>query len=450
MKANGLVRLRSPGSVGSAGRVSTPMIMLPLPFDDVAAPLAICSNTSASWSPRKIEMIAGGASLAPRRWSLVAEATDTRSSPAYLWTARITAAQNTRNCAFSCGVSPGTSRMPSSELPKREVDVLARPVDARERLLVEQALHAVLLGDRLEDGHQQLLMVGGDVAALEHRRDLELARRDLVVAGLGGDAELEQLTLGVHHEAEHALGDRTEVVVVELLALGRLGAEQGAAGVDQVGTGQEEVPVDQEVLLLGPAERHDLLQVVVTEQLQDALGVRAHRLLAAQQRRLVVQRLAGHRHEHRRDAQGVAVRVLQDVGRAGDVPAGVAAGLEGAAEAAGREAGGVGFALDQGLARELGERLAVADRLEEAVVLLGGQAGHRIEDVRVVRGPLRQRPVLHRRGDRVGDRRIELGALLDGRDHGLEHRLGQPQLHLGLGEDVRTEDLRPAPRWGRS
>ena len=48
VKANGLVRLRSPGSVGSTGRVSTPMIMVPLPFDDVAAPLAICSNTSAS------------------------------------------------------------------------------------------------------------------------------------------------------------------------------------------------------------------------------------------------------------------------------------------------------------------------------------------------------------------------------------------------------------------
>ena len=48
VKANGLVRLRSPGSVGRCGRVSTPMIMVPLPFDEVAAPLAICSNTSAS------------------------------------------------------------------------------------------------------------------------------------------------------------------------------------------------------------------------------------------------------------------------------------------------------------------------------------------------------------------------------------------------------------------
>ena len=38
VKAKGLVRLRSPGSVGSVGRVSTPMCMTPLPFDDVAAP----------------------------------------------------------------------------------------------------------------------------------------------------------------------------------------------------------------------------------------------------------------------------------------------------------------------------------------------------------------------------------------------------------------------------
>ena len=67
VNANGLVRLRSPGSVGSTGSVSTPMIIDPLPFDEVAAPLAICSNTSASCAPRKIEMMAGGASLAPRR-----------------------------------------------------------------------------------------------------------------------------------------------------------------------------------------------------------------------------------------------------------------------------------------------------------------------------------------------------------------------------------------------
>ena len=108
--------------------MSTPMVSVPFSLERVAPPLAIWSNTSASWSPRKIEMIAGGASLAPRRWSLDAEATETRSRPPYLCTARMTAAQNTRNWALSCGVSPGTSRLPSSELPSEKLTCLPEPL----------------------------------------------------------------------------------------------------------------------------------------------------------------------------------------------------------------------------------------------------------------------------------------------------------------------------------
>ena len=324
---------------------------------------------------------------------------------------------------------------------QREVHVLAGAVDAVERLLVEEALHAVLAGDRLEGRHQQLLVVGGLIGALEHRRDLELPGRDLVVAGLGGDAELEELALGVHHEAEHALRDGAEVVVVELLALGGLGAEEGAAGVDQVGAGQVEVAVDQEVLLLGAAVGDDVLGVGVPEEPQHALGVHRHRLLRAQHRCLVVEGLTGHRDEDGRDAQGVAVRVLQDVRRAHHVPAGVAAGLEGVAQPAVRERGRVGLALDQGLARERRERRTVTDRVEEAVVLLRGQAGQRVEDVGVVGRTLLQRPVLHRRGHGVGDIGVERRRLLDRREHRLVDRLRQPLLHHAEAEDVRTEDL---------
>ena len=160
--------------------------------------------------------------------------------------------------------------------------MLARAVDTGEGLLVEQTFHAVLLGDCLEDRHRQLLVVRGDVGALEHRRQLELAGGHLVVPGLGGNTEFEQLALGVAHEAEDALGDSTEVVVVELLAFRRLGAEQRATGIDQVRSRKEEVPVDQEVLLLRAAERHDVIEILVPEKLQDALGMYAHGLLAAQ------------------------------------------------------------------------------------------------------------------------------------------------------------------------
>ena len=48
VKANGLVRLRSPGSVGSTGQGVDADLDVPFSFDDVAPPLAIWSNTSVS------------------------------------------------------------------------------------------------------------------------------------------------------------------------------------------------------------------------------------------------------------------------------------------------------------------------------------------------------------------------------------------------------------------
>ena len=289
----------------------------------------------------------------------------------------------------------------------RPVVVLARAVDAGERLLVQQAREPVAPRDVLHDLHRQLLMVGADVRVLEDRRDLVLVGRDLVVAGLDRHAELGQLALGLEHEGEDPVGDRPEVMVVELLALGRLGAEQRAAGRDQVGPLEVVLLVDQEVLLLGPDRREHASRVGVAEQLERAdrrLRQRVHR---AQQRDLVVERLARPRRERGRDAQQRAVGVLEDERRRGRVPGGVAARLERRADAAGREARGVGLALDQLLARELRDRGALVGRGVEAVVLLRGRARQRLEPVRVVgRAPL-HRPFLHRERDRVGERRVK-------------------------------------------
>ena len=91
-------------------------------------------------------MIAGGASLAPRRWSLPAWATDARSRSACRCTARITAAQKTRNWAFCSRVFAGIEQVAHAGSTHRPVDVLARAVDAGEGLFVQQAGHAVLLG----------------------------------------------------------------------------------------------------------------------------------------------------------------------------------------------------------------------------------------------------------------------------------------------------------------
>ena len=73
-------------------------------------------------------MIAGGASLAPRRWSWPTFATDARSSAWCLLTAWMTAAQKNRNWMFSCGVSPGSSRFAPVSVPIDQLLCLPEPL----------------------------------------------------------------------------------------------------------------------------------------------------------------------------------------------------------------------------------------------------------------------------------------------------------------------------------
>ena len=96
VNANGEVRLRSPPCFGSAGSIEAPSSRSDFGVAASSEPDSIASKTFSSSAPRKIEMIAGGASLAPRRWSWPATAIDARSSAWCLLTALITAAQKNR------------------------------------------------------------------------------------------------------------------------------------------------------------------------------------------------------------------------------------------------------------------------------------------------------------------------------------------------------------------
>ena len=256
-----------------------------------------------------------------------------------------------------------------------------------------------------------------------------------------GMPSLRHLLLGVEHVRQHALGDRAEVVVVELVALRRLGAEQRAAGGDEVGALEVVALVDQEVLLLGPDRREHARGVLVAEQLERAQRRARQRVHRAQQRDLVVERLARPRRERGRDAEQRAVRVLEDERRRGRVPRGVAARLERRPDAAGRERGRVRLALDQLLAGELGERVAVARRAVEGVVLLGGRAGQRLEPVREVGAAALHRPFLHGGGDGVGELGLEREPAARASPAGACRR---PSAGAGAGRRSRTRCRRSA------
>ena len=109
-------------------------------------------------------------------------------------------------------------------------------------------------------------MVSRHIGALEHRGQFELTGSHLLVTGLGRDAELEELAFAVEHVAQDSIRDGAKVMVVELLPLRWFGAEQRAAGVEQIRAAEEEAAVDQEVLLLGTGERDHRVRVLVTEE----------------------------------------------------------------------------------------------------------------------------------------------------------------------------------------
>ncbi len=320
------------------------------------------------------------------------------------------------------------------------VVVLAAAVDAGEGLFVEDGLHAVLERGAFERAHDEHLMIGGDVGRFVDGRKLVLAGGDFVVAGLDGDGELEHLRLGFDHEGQHAVGNRAEIVIILLVPLGRLGAEKGAVAVDQVRPGQEEAAIDEEIFLLRADGRKDPRRRFA-EELENALGLLVDGGHRAEERGFLVERFTGVAEEGRRDDEGRAVGILHDKRGACRIPCGVAACFEGGADAAGRKAAGVGFALNEFLATEAGQCLAVGVGREKAVMLLSGQAGHGLKEVREVRGTFVDRPLLHGRRDGIAMFGQKRHAFVDGLAQRLEDRLGQAGALLIDVEDVDAEEV---------
>ena len=205
-----------------------------------------------------------------------------------------------------------------------------------------------------------------------------------------------------------------EVVVLHLLLARRGAPEERPTRHLEVRPQADHLQVDEEVLLLGAQRGVGMAGVDDAEEAGHALELDLQGALRAQQRRLLVERLAVVAAEDGRYVEDGDLRGLHDEGGAGRIPGGVAAGLEGGPQAAVGKAGGVRLALDQLAPGELRDRPALAVGREEGLVLAGRGARQRQEPVGKMRGPALDGPRAHRVGDLVGDRRID-GLTLDDR-----------------------------------
>ena len=268
------------------------------------------------------------------------------------------------------GVLAGVQQVHAGVRGQGPVVVLAAAVDPLEGLLVEQTHQPVAGGHVPHHLHGELVVVGGHIGGGEDGGQFVLGGGHLVVLCFRQDAQLPQLLVQLLHKGGDSRFDGPEIVVLQLLALGGLGPEQGAAAEHQVLAALVELPVHQEVLLFGAHRGDDPLGGLVAENAQDAQGLAGEVLHRAQQGGLLVQHLPAVGAERRGDVEGVPLH--ESVG--GGVPGGVAPGLEGSSKAAAGEGGGVGLALDQLFAGKLHDDPAVGGGGDEAVVLLRGNA----------------------------------------------------------------------------
>ena len=260
---------------------------------------------------------------------------------------------------------------------------------------------------------------------------------NLVMLGLGEHAELPQLLVQFLHVSGNTRAERTEIMVVQLLTLGRLRAEQRTPAQAEIHALEEQLAVNEEILLLRADLRDHLVYVLAAEQMQQTHRLAAEGFHRAQQRRFFIERIAAVGAEDRWDAKASVL----DESECRGVPRAVAARFKGRAQTAGGERRGVRLTAHQLLAGKIHDDPPAAGVVDEAVVLLSGHAAERLKPMGKVRRAALQRPRFHRVGDLVGGgkrQRLPTPETLSPRLHcALRHIL----LHRALIKDQRAKQL---------
>ena len=81
--------------------------------------------------------------------------------------------------------------------------MLARAVDPRVGFLVQQTVETVAVGDSLHEFHRKLVLIAGRIGIRVDRCHLMLGGRNLIVLGLGENADAPELLVEIRHKGGH-------------------------------------------------------------------------------------------------------------------------------------------------------------------------------------------------------------------------------------------------------
>ena len=198
---------------------------------------------------------------------------------------------------------------------------------------MEEADKSVLESDLLHYLHSELVLVSTEVGGSENGSHFVLSGSYLIVLGLGVDTELPELLIEVSHISGNSRLEVGEVLVIEVLTLGGLCAEESSSGEDEVFTLVELFLIYEEVFLLGSDSRSNAGNVLVAEELEEADSGLAEGVHRAEQRSFLIERLTCIGNENSGDIEAA----LLDEAVGGRIPRSIASCGAGLSETARRE-----------------------------------------------------------------------------------------------------------------
>lgn len=130
---------------------------------------------------------------------------------------------------------------------------------------MEQTDQAMLFGGFFHDFHDQLVGVAGSVGVGVNGGHFMLRRGYLVVFGFGEDTQAPQSFIQIPHIGRHPGANGAEIMIVQLLALGRGCAEESPSGETQVLPTGEVLFGNEEILLFRAHGGNDTFGAVISK-----------------------------------------------------------------------------------------------------------------------------------------------------------------------------------------
>ena len=152
----------------------------------------------------------------------------------------------------------------------RPIVVLSRAVDSSKWLFMEQAFKSVLSGNGPQYMHRCHLMINCDIGIFEGRRKFVLTRRDFIVPRFDRDSKFKQTLFAFGHISQDSFRDCTKVVILQLLTLRRLSADQRSTANNEIKSLQKEFAVNKKIFLFATKCCDCIRRFCIAKQSHDA------------------------------------------------------------------------------------------------------------------------------------------------------------------------------------